>query len=395
MKNKTLFIADMFRTLSIFLLVIFITLRSSAQPEKAEAEKAEAEIQTIMQKLEVVGLSVAVVKNNKLFYTKAFGYKDIETKTPLASNHLFRIASISKSFSATAVMKLVEQGRLSLDADFGKLIGFPIRNPKHPDRIITLKMVLSHTSGINDSQGYFNLDVINPAKNNNWARCYNDYAPGEGYQYCNLNFNMLGAVLEKATSIRFDNFIRQQIITPLGLNAGYCVDSLNNELFATLYELDSATKMFKAATSAYAPRREEIVNYVMGYSTPIFSPTGGMKISAVDLAKYMMMHMNFGKNKTGKGRRIISKKSARLMQSVVAVKEGYGLALWNTDKLIKGKTLIGHTGSAYGLYSAMFFDPKKKFGFVVITNGCNPVYTEGTNEVLRSTINTLYETLIK
>jgi CubicO group peptidase (beta-lactamase class C family) len=380
----------MFRTLVVLSIAIVVTLKSFAQTEIAETQ-----IQTIMQKLEVVGLSVAVVKNNKLFYTKAFGYKDLETKTPLASNHLFRIASISKSFSATAAMKLVEQGKLSLDADFGELIGFPIRNPKYPGRIITLKMILSHTSGINDSQGYFNLDVINPAKNNNWAMCYNEYAPGEGYQYCNLNFNMLGAVLEKTTGIRFDNYIREQIITPLGLNAGYCVDSLNKELFATLYELDSATKTFKAASSAYAPRREEIVNYIMGYSTPIFSPTGGMKISAVDLAKYMRMHMNYGKNKTGKGRRIISKKSARLMQAAVSPKEGYGLALWNTDKLIKGKPLVGHTGSAYGLYSAMFFDPKKKFGFVVITNGCNPVYTEGTNELLRSTVNILYETLIK
>jgi D-alanyl-D-alanine carboxypeptidase len=79
----------MFRTLFIFSLVFLINIKISAQPEKAEAE-----IQTIMQKLEVVGLSVAVVKNNKLFNKKAFGYKDLETKTPLASNDLFRIASI-------------------------------------------------------------------------------------------------------------------------------------------------------------------------------------------------------------------------------------------------------------------------------------------------------------
>jgi CubicO group peptidase (beta-lactamase class C family) len=380
----------MFRILFVFSLFVLVSLRSFAQPEKAEGE-----LRAIMQKLNVVGLSVAVVKHNRLYYTKALGYKDLETKTPLASNHLFRIASISKSFSATATMKLVEEGRLSLDTDFGELIGFPIRNPKYPDRVITLKMILSHTSGINDSQGYFNLDLINPAKSINWAKCYNDYAPGEGYQYCNLNFNMLGAVLESKSGIRFDNFIRQQVLKPLGLNAGYCVDSLNNALFATLYEPDSATKSFKAATTAYAPRREEIANYVMGYSTPIFSPTGGMKISAVDLAKYMLMHMNYGKNKSGKGHRILSKKSARLMQTPVSSKEGYGLALWTTDKLLKGKTLIGHTGSAYGLYSAMFFDPKKKFGFVVITNGCNPVFTGGTNEVLSATINSLYETLIK
>jgi CubicO group peptidase (beta-lactamase class C family) len=291
-------------------------------------------------------------------------------------------------------MQLVEAGKLSLDADFGSLVGFPIRNPKFPERIITLKMVMSHTSSINDSEGYFNLDVINPAKNPNWAKCYNDYAPGEDYEYCNLNFNMLGTVLEKISGIRFDTYIRQQVLNPLGLYGGYCVDSLDSGLFATLYEYDSASGKPVASPNAYAPRREEIRNYVMGYTTPIFSPTGGMKISAVNLCRYMMMHMNHGKAKNGNARRLISRKSSKQMQSVIAPKEGYGLALWNTEKLIPGKWMIGHTGSAYGLYSAMFFDPKKKFGFVVITNGCKPLETEGTNEVLRSTINSLYNNLI-
>jgi CubicO group peptidase (beta-lactamase class C family) len=404
----------MLRKILVFIPVLAFYLNSMAQPlsrlipgsnsarpdnenykvyTPPAEEDLEEEIQNIMQQLEVAGLSVAVVKNNKLIYTKAFGYKDLDTKIPLASNHLFRIASISKSFSATAVMKLVEKGKLSLNTDFGELVGFPIRNPKFPEQPITLKMVLSHTSSINDSQGYFNLDVINPAKNSNWAKCYNDYAPGAGYEYCNLNFNMVGTVLEKISGIRFDNYIRQQVLEPLGLYGGYCIDSLNSDLFATLYEYDSTRKMV-ASVNAYAPRKEEIKSYVMGYSTPIFSPTGGMKISAVDLARYMMMHMNYGKAKSGQARRIISRRSAKLMQSVIAEKSGYGLALTNTKKLIPGKLLIGHTGSAYGLYSAMFFDPKKKFGFVVITNGCKPLETDGFNEVLRKTINSLYTHVI-
>jgi CubicO group peptidase (beta-lactamase class C family) len=359
----------------------------------AQSEKAEADIQNIMKELDVVGLTVAVVKNNEIIYSKAFGYKDLQSKTPLQTNHLFRIASISKSFSATAMMKLVDAGKVSLNADFGELVGFPIRNPKFPDRVITLQQVLSHTSGINDSEGYFNLDVINPSKNPNWAKCYNDYAPGEGYEYCNLNFNMVGTVLEKLSGIRFDNYIRQEVLIPLSLNAGYCVDSLDNSQFATLYSYDSTGNLVPSP-EAYAPRREQINNYVMGYSTPVFSPTGGMKISSADLTRYMMMHMNRGKI-PGAKRRLISRRSSKRMQSVIAPEEGYGLALWNTSRLIPGRLLIGHTGSAYGLYSAMFFDPKKKFGFVVITNGCNPVETDGTNKVLHSTINTLYSHFIR
>ena len=83
-----------------------------------------------------------------------------------------------------------------------------------------------------------------------------------------------------------------------------------------------------------------------------------------------------------------------MMQKPVAVKEGYGLALTQVDDLIPGKTLTGHTGNAYGLHSAMFFHPKEKFGFVVITNGCKPSFTNDINDVLRETMVSLYENFI-
>ena len=358
----------------------------------AQNEKAEADLRDIMKKLDVVGLSVAVVKKGEIIYANSFGLKNIETKAPLANTDIFRIASISKSFSATSIMQLIEAGKLSLDDDFSDLVGFKIRNPKFPDKVITLRMIMSHTSSINDSQGYFTLDAINPSKNPDWAKCYSDYAPGSGYDYCNLNYNMVGTVIEKLSTERFDNYVKNHILNPLGLYAGYNVDSLDASRFATLHEYDATTKTFKPSPAAYNPRREEIRNYTMGYSTPIFSPTGGMKISATDLAKYMSMHMNMGKYQ---GKRIISKKSAKLMQTKIADEEGYALALTNLDDLIPGKKMVGHTGSAYGLYSAMFFHPKEKFGIVVITNGCNPTYTNGINNVLRAGVNSLYESFIK
>ncbi len=358
----------------------------------AQNEKAEADLREIMKKLDVVGLSVAVVKKGDIIYSNSFGLKDIDTKAPLSDSDIFRIASISKSFSATSIMQLREAGKLSLDDDFSDLVGFKIRNPKFPEKVITLRMIMSHTSSINDSQGYFSLDAINPSKNPDWAKCYSDYAPGEGYKYCNLNYNMVGTVIEKLSGERFDNYVKNHILNPLGLYGGYNVDSLDANRFATLHEYDATTKTFKPSPAAYNPRREEIRNYVMGYSTPIFSPTGGMKISATDLAKYMSMHMNMGKYK---GKRIMSKKSAKLMQTKVADEEGYALALTNLDDLIPGKMMVGHTGSAYGLYSAMFFHPKEKFGIVVITNGCNPTYTKGINDVLRAGVNSLYENFIR
>ncbi len=358
----------------------------------AQADKAEAEIQEIMKQRSVVGLSVAVVKEGKIVYTHSFGLKDIESNTPLTDETLFRIASISKSFSATSIMQLVEAKKLSLADDFSNLVGFKVRNPKFPETVITLKMVLSHTSSINDSEGYFNLDVINPSKNPNWAKCYNNYAPGAGYQYCNLNFNMVGTIIEKISGERFDQYVKRHILDPLGLYGGYCVDSLDKTKFATLYEYDGKAKKFTASPAAYNPRSEEVKNYTMGYSTPIFSPTGGMKISAGDLAKYMTMHMNYGKYEKG---RIIKKKNSKIMQTKLSDEENYGLALRISDQLIPGHTMVGHTGSAYGLYSVMFFEPKEKFGVVVITNGCNPVYKDSFNAALKESAEALYNAFIK
>jgi CubicO group peptidase (beta-lactamase class C family) len=250
---------------------------------------------------------------------------------------------------------------------------------------------MSHRSSINDSEGYFTIDAINPEKNENWAKCYNTYEPGTGYMYCNLNYNMIGTIIEKLSGERFDQYVKNHILDPLGLYGGYAVDSLDKTRFATIYEYRADSAVFVASPNAYAPRRAEIASYVMGYSTPILSPTGGMKISAPDLARYMTMHMQNGRCN---GKRIISKKSARQMQTPVDQQEPYGLAIMTTDKLIPGKTMKGHTGSAYGLYSAMFFQPEEKFGIVVISNGCEPGYTEGFNTVIRAAVRSLYDSFM-
>jgi CubicO group peptidase (beta-lactamase class C family) len=358
----------------------------------AQSEKAEAAIQSIMQSNPVVGLSVAVVKNNKVIYNHSFGFKDVEKQLPLTNASIFRIASISKSFTSTAIMQLVAKKQISLDQDVSELVGFKIRNPRFPNTVITLKMLLSHRSSINDSEGYFSLDAIDPATNPNFAKCYNAYEPDKGYMYCNLNYNLAGSILEKITGIRFDNYIQQQILDPLGLYGGYNVNALDTQLIAKIYEFNKQTQGFTLSPNAYAPRTEEVKNYTIGRTTPIFSPTGGMKISANDLAKYMIMHSQLGKYKGG---RMIPKKLSKEMQAIISEEENYGMALETTTQLIPGKTMIGHTGVAYGLYSLMFFEPKEKIGFVVITNGCDPKTINGINGVLHQTVNSLYANLIR
>lgn len=354
----------------------------------------EQSIESFRDSIGNTGLAVAVVKDNRLIYSHGFGLADLETGRPVDDETLFRIASISKSFSATAMMQLIEEGKVSLSTDASELAGFSIRNPKWPDTVITLEMLLSHTSSLNDSQGYFTFNGIDPALNPDWAKCYNDYEPGKGYAYCNLNFNLVGSFIEKLSGERFDQYIVHHILDPLGLYGGYCVDSLDASRFAKLYSTDpdngSVDGSMVESKAAYDPRREVLATYRPGIDTPVFSPTGGMKISAPDLARYMMMHMNYGTSPSGV--RIISEAASRDMQTPRSTDENYGMALWiDEGTLVPGVVLVGHTGGAYGLRSAMFFDPAEKYGFVMMSSG-----TAGANDrVIPGTLRRLYDAFIR
>lgn len=383
------------------ILVVLLCMSFTKSNKKVIADNM---MKHIVEETGAVGLAVAVVKDGEIIFSNTYGQRELSKNTVIAQDDLFRIASISKSFTTTALMSLIEKGKLSLDADVSDLIGFEVRNPNFPDVPITLSMLLSHTSSLNDSQGYFSLDFLNPSSNPESSKCYNNYKPGSAYEYCNLGFNTVGAIVEKYAGKRFDLYIAETIIDPMGLYAGFNVNSLDTNRFVPLYSYNMADSItgevagFKLSSSAYAPRSAEInSNYVIGYSTPIFSPTGGMKISARDLARYMTMHMYYGVDPITHNR-IISKESALLMQKPAietSPGEYYGFALLTTEKLIPGETMVGHTGSAYGLFSAMFFEPEKKFGIVMITNGYNPVYDNDYTVLQRKVINSLYDVLIK
>ena len=388
--------------MGILTIAIALTVFSCSSP----AKMAEERLNVFMEKSETVGLAVAVVKNNKLIYTGALGKSSIENNVPLKTDDIFRIASISKSFTTTAILTLIEKGEISPDTDVSEIIGFKVRNPIFPDVPITIKMLLSHSSSLNDSQGYFSLDYINSDINPDYAKCYNDYMPGTGYQYCNLGFNTLGAIVEKVSGIRFDKYISQNILQPLKLNASFNVTDFTGDTFATLYtpdtsELASGGKLiFIPSESAYKAPDINPESYIIGYSAPLFSPTGGMKISAPDLARYMIMHMNYGVYPQS-GVRIIEEASSKLMQTpVIDTDEGgsYCMGLNISSSIMPGEKMTGHTGSAYGLFSAMYFEPEKKFGIVMITNGTPDeygIYVDGFSSAQREVLRILYDEFIK
>jgi CubicO group peptidase (beta-lactamase class C family) len=348
-------------------------------------QQASDKMNQIIQEQNAVGLSVAVVKDGKLIYAGSFGFKNLEESTLIRTDDLFRIASVSKSFTATAIMQLYEQEKFDLDDDVSDALDFWVRNPSYPDVPITYRMLLSHRSSLNDIAGYFSFDVVDPQKNSEYRRAYNTYAPGTQYEYCNLGYNMLGALVEIHSGERFDRYIDHHIVKPLKLNGGFNVDELDRGQFVTLYAFRNGEPV--ASPEAYQSRAAGLENYTLGRSAIIFSPTGGMKIAPKDLAKHMLVQMNGG---VCDGVSILTPQSVALMQTpylsqtltfappptvVSSTSSGllegdsYGFALGATDKLIQGETLKGHTGSSYGLYSAMYFNPDKRYGMIMMTNG--------------------------
>ena len=353
---------------------------------------ANDQMREIMQSLDAIGLSVAVVKESKLVYTGSLGFKNLEEGTLIGTDDLFRIASVSKSFTATAIMQLYEQGKFGLDDDVSDAFGMVVRNPGYPDIPITYRMLLSHRSSLNDTTGYFSYNVIDSQNNPEYWRAYNNYAPGTQYEYCNLGFNLLGALVEVHSGERFDHYIDNHIVKPLNLTGGFNVDELDRAQFVTLYDFRDGEPF--TSPEAYRSRGAQLENYTLGRGAVIFSPTGGMKIAPKDLAKHMLVQINGG---LCDGVQILQPQSVALMQTpylnqsspysnqiphvepdpatLSPTRSGlldgdyYGFALATTDKLIEGETLIGHTGSSYGLYSAMFFSPQKKFGIIMMTNG--------------------------
>lgn len=368
-------------------------------PFAYDPETVDADLTQIMNTHKAVGLAVAAVYKGETIYSNAFGYRDRENKIAYKEDDLLRIASISKTFVATSIMQLVEQGKLSLDADVSTLMGFNVRNPYYSSTIVTVRMLLSHTSSLSDDNGYSTFDLINPSvsSSNSIRRCWNNYKPGSSYEYCNLGYNILGAIVEIVSGERFDVYVKKHILDPLGLNASYNVKDLDSSKFVKIYHYSNGS--YTCSTEAYSYPSSQIANYKLGYSTPCFSPTGGLKISLKDLTTVMKMHMNKGEVN---GVRILSEESCELMQTAYTPTEytgsSYGFAMVITTGLVSGHKMTGHDGIAYGAYTAMYWDKEKDFGVVIMTNGCDEKWASSSAEfimLLTKTSTALYNHFVK
>lgn len=412
----------------------------------------ESELEEVAREYDCVGMSVAAVKDGEIVWLGNFGVKNLESGEPVGRSTLYRIASISKSFAATAMMQLVDRGLITLDTDVSTVAGFPVRNPKYPDTPITLEMLMCHLSSIDDFGGYTSMDFLNPEVNPEWQSCYLDCEPGTEFHYCEFNYGIVAALLEKLTGERFDEYIKEYIFDALHIDGGYIPDSLDSRRFASLYNVsvsdssdgdvssgsgsdggkrpEAAVQQTEAAEAsnageqpeaysagkrpgvstvldkyrhgaitaverpeAYASRSNVLDSYRLGVSAPGVCPSSGIKISAEGLATYMLMHMNRGWSPTAECR-ILSEESALAMQASHTGDEGYGLALGRTAEFIPGIETVGHTGGAYGLRSVMCWTRDADFGVVMICSGSRePLPDEPT--LFEAIIQPIYRALMK
>ena len=352
-------------------------------------------IKSIMQEFDAIGVSVALVKENKISFSQSFGYNpnysNPQARDSIKKEDIFWIASISKTFIATAIMQMVERGYLTLDDDINNYIDFCVRNPYHPSIPITIRMLLCHRSSLNGKKKCDNFDELRPELNKDFKSYYTEHEPGTDYNYCNIGYNILAAIIEKVSGMRFDKYLDKNILKPLNLYGGYDITKLDSTRFVKTLRYDKKKGKYFKVMSTYDYNKEKVDNYILGYSVPCFWPSGGMKISATDLAKFMLMHMNDGKIKRCK--RIISKRSECEMREIQKGNISYGLAQAHYLNIIKGVELIGMTGGSRGIHSVMFYHPQKKYGFVVICNGCTSKSVNGI-EMNKKIVQLMYDHFI-
>jgi N-acyl-D-amino-acid deacylase len=199
----------------------------------------EQSVRDLMKKYNIPGGAIAVVRDGKLFYARGFGYADLENKTPVQPDALFRIASVSKPITGVAIMKLVEDGKLKLDdrvapiiADLKPAPGATV-DPRWDQ--ITIRHLLDHTGGWDRDKPNGGFDpmfqsgiaaaAVNapaPASAETIIRWMKgmplDFNPGEEFAYSNFGYDILGRVIERLSGMRYEDFVRARVLQPVGAN---------------------------------------------------------------------------------------------------------------------------------------------------------------------------------
>ncbi len=340
----------------LVLLLCFPFAAMAAPDAPASLTQSLDRIVAARFKPELPGVAALVVKDGRPLLRKAYGMANVELGVPVQPGHVFRIGSTTKLFTASAVMLLVDEGKLALDAPVKRYLPDA---PRHWDGV-TIEHLLRHTSGIPNlsmDSGYFRTtarlehtldELITPVHERPL-----DFAPGTKFAYNNTGYNLLAMVIEKVSGDEFFTFLERRIIQPLGLK--HTREGSDKQLIPGLvtgYRSGPSPAMLLANSNLHA--------------------AGGLVSTVDDLAAFMLA-LQSGK--------LVSPAGVMRMNTDTILPDGkvtgYGLGTW--VRKVNGKRLVGHGGYILNFYSQLEMDIDSGIVAVTLHNGDR---FGGDNEVL-------------
>lgn len=366
-----------FKYLGIFigLIIVAILIFASTQIDFSNPKDLNAYLEKKFKKANISGMAVTLIEDNNVSFFKGYGYADIDTKREITNDTIFQIASISKTVTGTAVMQLYERGKIDLDKDINSYLPVKVSNPNYPNSPITPRMLLAHSSTLIDNDDLYNsLYTIGSGggdspvsleefvssyfvEGGKWydkEKNFSNSVPGSYYEYSNCAYGLLGYLVETVSKQPFNEYCRDNIFVPLGMNdTGWFLSEIDTNRMAIPYEKEDG---FKALP-------------FYGFAT---YPDGCLKTSSNDYAKFIMAFINKGEYN---GNRILNENTVNEMLRTQIPELSKSQAItWSLDApgdlLINTRNQIvpGHTGGDPGILTVAFFLPDKKTGAICFIN---------------------------
>jgi CubicO group peptidase (beta-lactamase class C family) len=315
-----------------------------------------------MSEYHIPGLSATIMKNGSVFWTNSYGYANISSEKLVKDTTLFRLASVSKTIIATAIMQLYDKGNFSLYDPINDYLPFQVINPDHPSTNITFHMLVTHTSSIRDNWAVMPIiygdptiplgeyleeyltpggDFYHPDLN------FHSFEPGTAYEYSNIGSCLVAYLVEVISGLPFEDYCEVNVFQPLDmLETAWFLADLNISNIAVPYTWNGEN---------YVPYPHYSLN---GY------PAGGLRTSVTQLRNLLQMMINKGEyNST----QILQESTVELMLTIQFEFAPIQGIIWRI-KLLDGRMLWGHAGSFRGCRTSMYFDPRTSIGVVVLTN---------------------------
>ena len=333
-------------------LGIWSSVAAAQAPDRgAVVARIDSLVQAEMAKNQNVGVSVGVQQGTDLLLARGYGFAELELGVPADAETVYRIGSLTKQFTATAVLQLVEQGKIGLQDEITKFLPDYNTQGHH----VTIQHLLTHTSGIKSytSLGpkFWNeasrLDLTNEQMIALFENEPFDFAPGEKYQYNNSAYFLLGVIIEKVTGLPYPRYLEERVLAPLGLRSTrYCDEQRVLPHRAQGYEVAEGTVTNDGAISMNTP-----------------GAAGAMCSSVLDLLAWQQAS-NRAALITAADR---DKMRTGYVKSGDASQYGYGLGIGALD----GHRQIAHSGGINGFSSWLAYYPDDQLTVVVLTNNGN------------------------